>query len=51
MKTDVSDYTIVVVLSQKNESLIFISKKMTVTEQNYEITKKEMLIIVLKIKL
>ena len=30
----------------KNELLTFISKKMIVTEQNYKITKKEMLVII-----
>ena len=46
MKTDVSNYMTTIILSQKNESLTFMLKKMTVTEQNYEITEKEILTIV-----
>ena len=46
MKTDVSDYTIAIVLLQKNESITFMSKKMTIPKQNYEIIEKKMLIIV-----
>ena len=50
MKTDTSNHIIVTVLSQENESLTFMSKKMTVAKQNYEITEKEILIIVQEIK-
>ena len=50
MKTNTSDYTTVIVLLQKNESLIFMSKKMTAIEQNYGITKKEILTIIQEIK-
>ena len=46
MKTNVLNYTIAVVLLQKNGLLVFMFKKMTITEQNYKITEKEMLIIV-----
>ena len=50
METDASDHTTTAVLSQKNGSLTFMSKKMTATEQNYGITEKEMLTIIQEIK-
>ena len=46
MKTNTSDHTTTIVLSQKNELLTFILKRMIVTEQNYKIIEKEMLTIV-----
>ena len=46
MKTDISNYTIVVILLQKNGLITFILKKMIVIEQNYKITKKKMLTII-----
>ena len=46
MKTDVLDHITTAILSQKNELLTFMFKKMIVVKQNYEITKKKMLIII-----
>ena len=46
IKTDVSDHTITVVLLQENGSITFMSKKMTTTEQNYEIIENKMLTII-----
>ena len=46
MKIDTSDHTTTVVLLQENELLTFMSKKMFVTKQNYEITEKKILTIV-----
>ena len=46
METDVSDHITITVLLQKNGLLTFMSKKIIATEQNYEITKKKILIII-----
>ena len=54
IKTNVSNHTTAVMIFQKNEGglqpLGFMSKKMTSAEQNYTITKKEMLAIIQAVK-
>ena len=54
IKTNASDHTIAAVIFQETEeglqSLGFMSKKMTSAEQNYTITKKEMLAIIQAVK-
>jgi RNase H-like domain found in reverse transcriptase len=46
MEIDASNHTIVAVLTQEEEPLAFILKKMNATEQNYIIIEKEMMAII-----
>ena len=54
IKTNASDHTTTAIISQEIEEglqpLGFMSKKMTSAEQNYTITKKEMLAIIQAVK-
>ena len=46
IETDVLDYTIETILLQEGKLIIFMSKIMNQTEQNYEIFKKKILVII-----
>lgn len=48
--TDISDHITAGTLSQKEQSVKFISYKMNATEQNYTITEKEILVMMQAIK-